>query len=551
MKKFLPYFILLIVSLFGTKALLHSGFYTSHDGEHQVIRLYQFYKTLSLGQFPPRWAGDLLNGYGYPLFNFNYQLPWFMALPFYLIGASLTDSVKFTFIAGFFLSGITMCLFLKEVFGGKAGLFGAFLYLWAPYRFSNIFVRASLGEATAFIFTPLLFWGIYKLRNGFSWKAIAIGVLGIFGIVLSHLMILILFIAPMFIFFLSLLYTTERKKEFLLSTLVLALLGIGLSGYYVIPAVVEQSLTKFKDIMPLFYMNHFVTLQQLLYSKWGYGFSDGLRSGMSFQVGVGQWIVAVLGVGLFCLKKIGKRALEIPNLHIAFFSIIAFLFSIFMMVGYSAPIWKLFERTVSLDYPWRFLSVSIFSVSILGAWIFNTLQKNKLFLSLTILFVLVVFYTNRNHLNVNQYVYNRDSFYTENQGTTNTYDEYTPRWVQSSAIKEKPKVLIRSDDSSYEINLRRKNTYRLLSFDTFGKEGKLRANIVYFPGWKVLIDGKSAKIDYEGDGLIEFNVPGGKHQVDIAFGESTVRMVADVVSLCSIFVLFGGFYFRGFFKKKD
>ncbi|MBI5465110.1 hypothetical protein HY946_00680, partial [Candidatus Gottesmanbacteria bacterium] len=99
---------IIFVGLLGIKALFHPGFYTSHDGEHQVIRLYHFDQALKDGQFPPRWAGTADNGYGYPLFVFSYQSPWFIGIPLLRLGLSLTDSVKGVFIIGFVISGVAM-----------------------------------------------------------------------------------------------------------------------------------------------------------------------------------------------------------------------------------------------------------------------------------------------------------------------------------------------------------------------------------------------------------------------------------------------------------
>src|SRR4030042_3352281 len=139
--------LLIVVSFITLKDLFQPGFYTSHDGTHQVVRLYYFDKLIREGQIPPRWVGDLLNGYGYPLFIFSYQLPWLLAEPLHLLGFSIFDSIKLTFVIGFALSGITMYLFQKHIFGRVPAVVGTVIYLFAPYRFSNIFVRAAIGDA--------------------------------------------------------------------------------------------------------------------------------------------------------------------------------------------------------------------------------------------------------------------------------------------------------------------------------------------------------------------------------------------------------------------
>src|SRR3989344_7659471 len=145
---FWPVVILIIFALIGVKALFHAGWYTNHDGEHQLVRQYIFDRAVKAGHIPPRVDRQLLNGLGYPLMTFTYQTPFILGEPFRLLGFSTQDTVKIVFILSFFASGLTMYLF--------AGLLPAIMYLWAPYRFSVIYVRASLGEHLAFVFLPLI-----------------------------------------------------------------------------------------------------------------------------------------------------------------------------------------------------------------------------------------------------------------------------------------------------------------------------------------------------------------------------------------------------------
>ncbi|KKS45471.1 MAG: hypothetical protein UV09_C0037G0003 [Candidatus Gottesmanbacteria bacterium GW2011_GWA2_42_18] len=74
---------ILVASAFTLKDLYKPGFYTSHDGPHQIVRFYYYDQLLREGQFPPRWVGGLNYGFGYPLFIFSYHLPWVLAEVFH------------------------------------------------------------------------------------------------------------------------------------------------------------------------------------------------------------------------------------------------------------------------------------------------------------------------------------------------------------------------------------------------------------------------------------------------------------------------------------
>src|SRR3989338_9325736 len=89
------YFLLLIFFLPLLWNLLRPGFYTSHDGEWMVIRLTAFHDALRQGQLPVRWLPRLNHGYGYPVANFLYPLPFYLAEPGYFLTGNPATAVQF------------------------------------------------------------------------------------------------------------------------------------------------------------------------------------------------------------------------------------------------------------------------------------------------------------------------------------------------------------------------------------------------------------------------------------------------------------------------
>src|SRR3989344_8282296 len=85
---------LVILLLFypAVRALLVPGYYGADDDLH-IAWLFELHKTLNLGQIPPRFVPDLSFGFGYPLFNFVFPLPFYIAEIFHLSGFSLVDSI--------------------------------------------------------------------------------------------------------------------------------------------------------------------------------------------------------------------------------------------------------------------------------------------------------------------------------------------------------------------------------------------------------------------------------------------------------------------------
>src|SRR5258708_2602213 len=95
-------FILLLVSFFVSVPLivpyLHSGYFPTHDGEWAVVRLGDMYRELKDLQFPARYSGNLNFGYGYPLFEFAYPLPYYLGFFIHLFHISFVNSMKILFV---------------------------------------------------------------------------------------------------------------------------------------------------------------------------------------------------------------------------------------------------------------------------------------------------------------------------------------------------------------------------------------------------------------------------------------------------------------------
>src|SRR4030042_3247648 len=88
------YLFLLLITLPLLWNLVRPGFYTSHDGEWMTIRLTAFHQSLKGGQFPVRWLSRLNHEYGYPVMNFLYPLPFYLAEPFYFLTKNPASAVQ-------------------------------------------------------------------------------------------------------------------------------------------------------------------------------------------------------------------------------------------------------------------------------------------------------------------------------------------------------------------------------------------------------------------------------------------------------------------------
>ena len=118
-----------------------------------------FLNELSAGDLYPRWLTMLNGGQGSPMFLVQYPLPYFFLLLVYwpihiLTGMDVVSAAPTLVIATFFFliasSGWAAYEWLKSWCSPAAALFGALLFMFAPYHFGlDLYRRYALGELVA------------------------------------------------------------------------------------------------------------------------------------------------------------------------------------------------------------------------------------------------------------------------------------------------------------------------------------------------------------------------------------------------------------------
>ncbi|MEX2012933.1 MAG: 6-pyruvoyl-tetrahydropterin synthase-related protein [Candidatus Levyibacteriota bacterium] len=523
-KKFLPViFIALLV--IPVLELFHPGLPVTHDGQDHVARIANFYQNLAEGNIIPRWASNLNWGYGHPILMFLYPLPSYMASFFHAVGFSLVDSLKLVFAISFILSGLSMYLWARTVWGKEAGVAAAILYTYAPYRFVDLYVRGAIGEHVAFIFPPLVLYFFYKLSKKTDFIYIAGGALSLAGFILAHNAISIMFLPIIILYGLYLLWQNKLNKYFMFSSLSLVFLGFGLSAFFWGPAYFEGKYTLRDIVTSGEFTSRFVQFKDLLWGEWNYGISGQF----TVQVGILHWVIVALSIALLFIKKQKKNLI----INAALIGILGA--TLFLMTEPSRPVWDTISVLQKFQFPWRLLSVVVFCTAVLGALVISSLAKKYK----TIGVILIIFFSlllNKNYWHASSYVEKPEEFYSGiYDGTTDT-GESAPVWSVRFMEKEpKAEIEIISGEASATV-LERKVTRHSYEV-TAGDKVRLRENTLYFPGWMVLISGKPTDIEFQDEnnrGVMTFGVPAGKYRIDVIFSETKLRNAANMISAFSM-----------------
>lgn len=537
--------LVLLLSLPAVRYLFPQGFFGVSDDLH-VAWLYEMDRIIKIFQIPPRFVPDLSFGFGYPLFNFVYPLPFYIGEVFHLLGFSLVDSIKIVFGLSIPFSMFFMYKFLKEFLNEEFSLAGAVLYVYAPYRATELFVRGTIGEIVAFVFLPLIALSIINLtKENSPQKWIGVAALSVAGLILSHNIMAYMFIpfAVILLVLRIIFVSTDKKKAILKSTLGLGL-GGAISSYFWFPAVYESTLMHYDTVFNFY--DHFPTIRQLITPFFGYGASvPGPYDTMSFYIGLTGIIVAFLGTILFLLKF--KKFTSEEKVFFGWALAILFI-SLFMMNHRSAFLWSNLPLLPYFQFPWRFLSMITFALPIF-LLVFSKFKFKGIIPYLVIGSALIL---NFNYFKYSEYLGRGDAYYLNryipvpvaSEEYKKTSEEYLrlPKNVEKRPSENFP--IVYSDVPGIS-SVEEINALNTKVITNYGEDFVLNYSKYYFPGWRAKIDSKEVEVSPGSPyGQVSINVPSGQHVVEVFYRESLLRLIFDIVSLIGL----GGAFFV-IFKK--
>lgn len=523
MKRSYTLVLLIIISLIPLIDLLRPGIPLTHDGPDHVARIANFYLSLTEGNIVPRWAANLNWGFGHPILMFLYPLPSYMASLFRLIGFSFVDSTKLVFAVAFIASVVSMFVWLRAWLGAILPAFtGALLYGFAPYRFIDLYVRGAIGEHVAFIFPPLICWGLLKLakeKNASSTAGLIISVATL-GLLLSHNAMSLMFF-PIILSYIVYLYIfkTGRRTLFFVHSFWFIFNGALLSAFFLMPAFFEGKYTLRDIVTKDGFGDRFVPIVSFFYSSWNYGGGNQF----SKEIGAAQ-LIGIFTALIFFFKHKEK------HIRILLLSLLIMLItSIFLMTLPSQVIWQKITIMQKFQFPWRFLSVIVFLAAVLGGLSVTLVVRKKLF---ALLIICVVFVATFPMWRAQEYSIKDESYYSDMYDSTTDTGESSPIW--STRFMEKralaPIEIIEGDAIIRQIV--KSTTSHQYRIDAMAPT-RVVENTLYFPNWEVSVDGTSVLTEFQDPnyrGLMTFWVDPGKHDVTVSFGDTKLRHVANFIS---------------------
>jgi hypothetical protein len=576
MRRVLEWLALLSLCAVAVLPLLRSQSPCTHDGDFHYFRVVAMRRALEQGLLFTRWLPDLAFGYGYPFLNYRAALSYYVALGLYLVGLPLPLALNLVYVLSILGCALGAYLLARDLFGPQAAVVAAVAYAYAPYQFLDALLRANAPESVALALLPLVLWAFRRLVlvGGRRWFLLSAGLLT--ALLLTHNISSMLFM-PFLLAYLLLLGWAYRWRGAWARVALALGLALGLTAFFWLPALAEQGyvqlhmsrVTRNND----FHYN-FLALREVFAPPAPVDTSL-MNPPMEIHLGLVQAVLAGMGLVVGWLRS-GARPGSVQEADVrrewrgslAFLALSSALF-IFMTTPASLWLWENVPLLSFVQFPWRFVGRAALPVAVLCGALFASVSVPRnsqlparnsrltpVLLPLAacglILASLPSSYPPRGICprearpavtDVHQYERESGLVGVDPEGS------YFPAWVEerpeespleglytdgeavarfdASTLPEGAAVL----EAEYGPNRARLEVASPRPFRALYRS-------FYFPGWRVWVDGEPVEVaPTDPAGLISFDLPAGRHVVTVRFGETTLRMVADAVSVISLLVL--------------
>jgi uncharacterized membrane protein len=518
---------------------IHQGLPYAHDIIFHIFQADQFDRALHEGVFYPRWVLDSNNGYGSANFVFYSPLSYYFVSAIKIFTPSLTTAMIIAIWLGFFLSGITMFIATRKMFGESVSALPAVIYQILPFHLWDIYIRGTLAEFLAFIWFPLIILFLYETIESRN-KASVIGLsISYAGLILTHLVSGFIFSLLIGAYFLYTFFSIKERKN-LFKTGFSLILGLGLSAVYLLPVIFERRFVQIDYIVNcpvgdykknfLFTWDKIQTVLRNFY--------------LPMHIGVILEVILFLFI-IFMIRK--NRQIFSHRPMINFF---AFLFfsAFFLTTPLSRPVWDLVPGFPFLQFPWRWIPIMELSLCFLIGVLFafeglsslrNTTMKRAINYIL-IIFSLISLATITKSTVIPDTSVKKFINPEQVKHLMDPPLEYTPVWVENikpimSETRNK-RVSVISGMAIIHI-VEWKSEKRVINVEA-STPALLRISTFYYPGWEAEIDGNKIQIGIEKEsGAMLVNIPKGEHSLIFQFKDTPIRYYAKLISLASVFII--------------
>ena len=304
----------------------------------------------------PRWAEWPNYGFGEPRFIFYPPLSW-------LFGAFLGTLVPWNAVAAVFVvcvqtfAGLSAFTLLRRLQSGSrwAELLGAASFAANPYALAMIYARSDFAELLAVAIFPLLFLAALRLcertRAGESRCSLVVVV---FALTFCAIWLSNAPAAVIATYSVAFLFTfksfQDRSLLPLLRGAMAMLLGLGLAGFYLVPAIYEQRWVNIAGALA----GSLTPADNFLYARTTDAEHDAFnRVASNIAVLLFLWTAGALAARRRTRRARTSAEARITAAPLAPLAALAML----LMLPLTSVLWRFLPELRFVQFPWRWMSV--------------------------------------------------------------------------------------------------------------------------------------------------------------------------------------------------
>ena len=539
-KEIINYILIIIASIIISIPLANKSLNIYRDdGIQHICRIIGTEQTLADKQFLPMIMSNLCNNFGYSWNIFYSPLTAYMSVMFRIFNFSYVNCLKLCMFVIVLLSGLTMYkLTLRITKNKKLATLASIIYILAPYRITDMYIRTALAELASFIFIPIVFEGLYIIVNEEK-KSYKLA-LGAAGLILTHQVIamytVIICFAYLIVFFKKLKSKTVLKNlgvNLLFCLLMTSFYWVGLLQHY------------FNTSYEVFVPGRMEREEVLIFykAKFSQLFITNSEQTMIYAIG----LLSVIGLVLtpIAYKKIPKEYKK---------TYMFFLITGVILIGMTLSIFpfeKLPQALTMLQFTFRLFTFTSFFFAFVVATNFAILIKNfktlDIVVLLTISILLLVPYKSKLDFNLQE---NEERLIngvrvTENTGRVHAgmaSMEYLPTKAFKNLkyiANRKDEVMVLDNNQAVISDYTKQASNMNCKISNINKETTIELPYIYYLGYRVYANGQEIKYTESDNGFIQINIAKDS-QIKVKYlgtNEMLISYAISIISFATIIVL--------------
>ncbi len=458
------------------------------------------------------------------------------------LGMGIGDSMAVLLCLCSVFSYCFMYIFLEDVSGSPVcGTMGAVMYVLSTYRLDNIITRFALGEILAYVFWPLILYGLYDLIFGEFQKPYIIG-FGFVGMLLSHSISTALALGLSVLVSLIFIRRILRTRGKLPKLFITAGCAVMVTAYYWIPLLELLFSCEMSVKKTAYHTLNFVIPFTGLFRE---NMHNGI-AGLRFPI----FLLCVPRVFLTRSSPVSKTFLQDENTKKSKNILIAA--DIFMIIGIISAImatdlvpWDILSKFLDfMQFPWRFFAPASILIIIAGTiYVFYIAEFMKASKKAMILITAVSILIAGVHTDISG-VGHRDPFNTDHySNVAETYHigqgEWLPRAAQGDGLD-----MVRSMGDNVLLNGNKKlpceRENGTLNFELNGSENTDFAILpyVWYKGYEARdMNGNALNVAMSDKGLVKVDLRGANGTITVEHKPTPLRIAAYCISAVSVIAL--------------